>query len=164
VTKGEETGTLETVSRIVKTSQVVDDIIQYHHYKRRADNIENSVEDGDKDKDSGMFNEIGEANSGGEKKLPLYVEMTVSVLDRCVHFLPSKNREQKLLVLAIIQEGLLILERWENELLPIIHAVWSPFVSRFAETSDHLVINRSFSLLCTLAQTAKDFIRSRTLK
>jgi hypothetical protein len=161
---GKETGTLEPVPTILKTSQVVDHIIQYHHQKRQADDIKNSVEDSDKDKDSGICNESGEADCGGKKELPLYVEMVVSVLNRCVHFLPSKKREQKLLVLAIVQEGLLILEMWENELLPIVHAVWSPFVSRFAETSDHLVINRSFSLLCTLAQTAKDFIRSRTLK
>lgn len=161
---GKEVRTLELVPRIVKTSQVVNDIIQYHHYKRQSDDIKNSVEDNDKDEDSGICNESGEVNCVGEKKLPLFVEMTVSILKTCVHFLPSKNREQKLLVLAILQEGLLILKMWENELLPIVHAIWSPFVSRFAETSDHLLINRSFGLLCTLAQTAKDFIRSRTLK
>lgn len=162
--KRKELGTVELVPRLVKISQVVDDIIQYHHYRRQSDNIKNSVEDSDEDKDSEICDESGEVKCDGEKKLPLFVEMTVSVLNRCVHFLPSKNKEQKLLVLDILQEGLLILEMWENELLPIVHAIWSPFVSRFAETTDHLVINRSVSLLCTLARTAKDFIRSRTLK
>lgn len=161
---GKEMGTLELVPRIMQTSHVVNYIIQYHHYKKQSDDIKNSIKDNDKDKDSGVYNESGEVNCGGENKLPLFVEMTVSVLKTCVHFLPSKNREQKLLVLAILQEGLVILETWENELLPIVHAIWSPFVSRFAETSDHLLISRSFGLLCTLARTAKDFIRSRTLK
>jgi hypothetical protein len=159
-----EIETLELVERTVKTSQVVDAIIDYHCCKRRSEDFKNNVEGSDSDGDSEKCNESGEVNSDKEKKLPLFVEMTVSVLKRCIHFLPSKRREQKLLVLAILQEGLLILEAWENELLPIVHAIWSPFVNRFTETSDHLVVNRSFGLLCVLAQTAKDFIRSRTLK
>lgn len=162
---GKETETLAFVPRTMKTSQVVYDIIDYHCCKRQSENFKNSVEVNDKDIDSGVYNESDEVKCDGEKKkLPLFVEMTVSVLKRCIHFLPSKKREQKLLVLAILQEGLLILETWENELLPIVHAIWSPFVNRFAETSDHLLVNRSFGLLCILAQTAKDFIRSRTLK
>lgn len=157
-----EIGTLELVERTVKTSQVVDFIIDYHCCKRRSDDLKDNVEGSDSD--SEKCNESGDINNDREKKSPLFVEMTVSVLKRCIHFLPSKRREQKLLVLAILQEGLLILETWENELLPIVHAIWSPFVNRFTETSDHLVVNCSFGLLCVLAQTAKDFIRSRTLK
>lgn len=162
---GKETEKLEFVPKIMKTSQTaVDEIINYHSCKRQSENFKNNVEVDVEDTDSGAYNESDEGNCDGEKKLPLFVEMTVSVLKRCIHFLPSKNREQKLLVLAILQEGLLILEAWENELLPIVHAIWSPFVNRFAETTDHLLVNRSFGLLCVLAQTAKDFIRSRTLK
>ncbi|KDR09792.1 TELO2-interacting protein 1 homolog [Zootermopsis nevadensis] len=162
---GKETEKLEFVPKIMKTSQTtVDEIINYHSCKRQSENFKNNVEVDVEDTDSGAYNESDEKNCDGEKKLPLFVEMTVSVLKRCIHFLPSKNREQKLLVLAILQEGLLILEAWENELLPIVHAIWSPFVNRFAETTDHLLVNRSFGLLCVLAQTAKDFIRSRTLK
>lgn len=157
-----EVETLELVERTVKTSQVVNDIIDYHCCKRRSEDFTCNFDGSDSD--SEKCNESGEVNSEREKKLPLFVEMTVSVLKRCIHFLPSKRREQKLLVLAILQEGLLILETWENELLPIVHAVWSPFVNRFTETSDHLVVNCSFGLLCVLAKTAKDFIRSRTLK
>jgi hypothetical protein len=159
-----ETELLEFVPRTMKTSQVVNDIIDYHHCKKQSEVCNNNIEFNDKDIDSGMCNEHDEVNCDGEKKLPLFVEMTVSVLKRCIHFLPGKKREQKLLVLAILQEGLLILEKWENELLPIVHEIWSPFVNRFSEISDPLVVNRSFGLLCVLAQTAKDFIRSRTLK
>jgi hypothetical protein len=74
---GKEMGTLELAPRIVKTSQVVNDIIEYHHCKRQSDDIKNSVEDNDEDKDSGICNESGEVNCGEEKKLPLFVEMTV---------------------------------------------------------------------------------------
>jgi hypothetical protein len=161
---GEEMEKLHFVSGTVKTSQVVNYIIDYHRCKRQSQDFKDSVEVNDKSIDSGMYNESDEVNCDGKKKLPLFVEMTVSLLKRCIHFLPSRKKEQKLLVLAILQEGLLILESWENELLPVVHSIWSPFVNRFAETSDHLLVNRSFSLLCVLAQTAKDFIRSRTLK
>ena len=157
-----EAETLELVERTVKTSEVVNDIVDYHCLKRRSEDFKNDVDGSDSD--SERCSESGEVNTDREKKLPLFVEMTVSVLKRCIHFLPSKRREQKLLVLAILQEGLLILETWENELLPIVHAIWSPFVNRFTETSDYLVVNCSFGLLCILAKTAKDFIRSRTLK
>ncbi|XP_069692275.1 TELO2-interacting protein 1 homolog isoform X2 [Periplaneta americana] len=157
------------VSESCAASDIVDDLVEYHRCKRKVQDFSEGGDEGSESvpevPDSGDDMNCDTENSDEKKeKLPLHVELTVSVLKRCLHFLPTRKREQKLLVLSILKEGLHILEVWENELLPIVHAIWSPFVNRFAETSDPLVVNRSFALLCVMAQTAKDFIRARTLK
>lgn len=147
--------------------KMVDDLVEYHRCKRQVQDFTESddFQGSDSVPESGDGMNCDTDNLDEQKKkLPLHVELTVSVLKRCLHFLPTRKREQKILVLSILKEGLLILEAWENELLPIVHEIWSPFVNRFAEISDPLVVNRSFSLLCVMAQTAKDFIRARTLK
>lgn len=89
--------------------------------------------------------------------------MTVAITNRCLHFLPSKDVPITLLAIETLQESLLVLNDWEDELLPIVHQLWHPLVHRFRDPSP-IIINRAWGLLCTLAQVSKDFIRSRTLK
>lgn len=96
--------------------------------------------------------------------VPLHIKLIVAILNRSLNFLPSKDRTRKLLVLEILSNGLEIIRDWENELLPIVHKIWSPFVDRFKEFDDPVVINYSFLLLVTLARLSKDFLRSRTAK
>lgn len=81
-----------------------------------------------------------------------------------LHFLPSKDRNRKLLVLEILNRGVEVIKSWEDELLPIAHQIWSPLVGRFREYEDPLIINYSFQLLLTLARLTKEFIRLRTIK
>ncbi|XP_018569428.1 TELO2-interacting protein 1 homolog [Anoplophora glabripennis] len=95
---------------------------------------------------------------------PLHIKLTVAVLSRSLHFLPSKDKTKKLLALNILTEGLEILRDFEDELLPIVHQIWSPLVLRFKEFEDPLIINYSFLLLVTLARLSKDFIKMRTTK
>ncbi|XP_046603137.1 TELO2-interacting protein 1 homolog [Neodiprion virginianus] len=98
-----------------------------------------------------------------KRVIPLHIKMTVAIMNRCIHFLPSKDVAVKLLTIETLQEGLIILSDWENELLPIVHQLWHPLVHRFRDSSP-IIINRAWGLLCTLAKVSKDFIRSRTLK
>lgn len=95
---------------------------------------------------------------------PDYIKLGVEVLKRSLNFLPSKDRQRKLLVLDILIYGIKIISKWEDELLPIVHLIWSPLIGRFKEFSDPLIINRSFELLSVLASTSKDFIKARTSK
>ncbi|KAK4882166.1 hypothetical protein RN001_005485 [Aquatica leii] len=95
---------------------------------------------------------------------PPYITLTATLLKTALNFLPSKDKTCKLLVLDILNNGLEVIRDWENDLLPIVHQIWSPLVQRFKETSDSLIINRSFELLVTLARLSKDFIRFRTVK
>ncbi|CAG2063496.1 unnamed protein product, partial [Timema podura] len=80
-----------------------------------------------------------------------------------LHFLPSHDRNLQLLVISILTEGVQVLAVCQDQLLPIVHLVWSPLVGRFDPGSDPLIVKRSFELLCVLAQLARDFIRTRTL-
>ncbi|KAF5286602.1 hypothetical protein FQR65_LT12511 [Abscondita terminalis] len=105
-----------------------------------------------------------EVENEDKEKVPPYVTLTASLLKRSLNFLPSKDKTCKLLVLDILNNGLEVIRDWENDLLPIVHEIWSPLVQRFKETDDSLIINRSFELLATLARLSKDFIRFRTVK
>lgn len=89
--------------------------------------------------------------------------MIEDVLKRCLHFLPSKDIKQSLIAMLTLEEGLPILIKWENQLLPIVHQLWHPLVDRFQD-QNILVINRAWRLFCVLAHISKDFIRCRTLK
>ncbi|KAG5887572.1 hypothetical protein JTB14_009980 [Gonioctena quinquepunctata] len=95
---------------------------------------------------------------------PLHIKLTVDILKRSLHFLPSKDKSRKLLVLQILTNGLEIIRDWEDELLPIVHQIWSPLVQRFKEFNNPLIVNYSFQLLVTLARLSKEFIRMRTTK
>lgn len=62
-------------------------------------------------------------------------------------------------------DSLLILCDEENQLLPVVHKIWSPLVNRFKyDNKDSLILRRCFELLCIMAVTARDFITGRTLK
>ncbi|CAG9859979.1 unnamed protein product [Phyllotreta striolata] len=95
---------------------------------------------------------------------PLEIKLAVAILKRSLHFLPSKDKQRKLLVLEILADGLELIRDWEDELLPIIHLIWSPLVQRFKDYNDPVTINYSFQLLVTMARLSKEFIRMRTVK
>ncbi|CAG9825114.1 unnamed protein product [Phaedon cochleariae] len=113
-----------------------------------------------------LDNQIEESEGEEYKKPdpPLHVKLTVAILTRSLHFLPSKDKLKKLLVLEILTNGLEVIRDYEDELLPIVHQVWSPLVQRFKEFDEPLVINFSFQLLMTLARLSKEFILMRTTK
>ncbi|KAK5650814.1 hypothetical protein RI129_001843 [Pyrocoelia pectoralis] len=99
-----------------------------------------------------------------DKQRPPHITVMVDLLNRVLNFLPSKDKSRKLLALDILIDGLEVLRDWENDLLPLVHKIWGPFIGRFREVDEYLIINRSFELLVTLARLSKDFIRSRTVK
>ncbi|QQP57223.1 TELO2interacting protein 1 -like protein [Caligus rogercresseyi] len=49
----------------------------------------------------------------------------------------------------------------DDELLPLVHQIWQPLKLLF-ESNNIFVVDRAFSLLNTLALSAKDFIRRRS--
>lgn len=97
-------------------------------------------------------------------KLPLHVKITVEILKRSLNFLPSKDTNRKLLVLELLRNGVEIIRDFEDELLPIVHLIWSPLVDRFKEVDSPVILNNSFQLLVVLGRLSKDFIRNRTAK
>lgn len=102
--------------------------------------------------------------SDDKKEIPTHIKMVISVLKHTINFLPSNNLQEKLLSLDILKFGIVLIKDYEDELLPLVHQIWSPLVPRFKETAQPVVINRSFKLLATLAYVSEDFIRRRTMK
>lgn len=94
----------------------------------------------------------------------MHVELTALILKRSLHFLPSKTQARKLLVLEILEQGVELLKEYEDELLPVVHQIWSPLIQRFKEDNDPVIMRLSIRLVSTLARLAKDFIRMRVVK
>jgi len=46
----------------------------------------------------------------------------------------------------------------------MVHKIWSPLSTKFNNNTDDIVFREAFNVLTTMASTAKDFIRSRSLK
>lgn len=95
---------------------------------------------------------------------PLQVQLAALILKRSLHFLPSKQQSRQLLVLEILEKGIELLKEWENELLPVVHQIWSPLIQRFQDESDYLTMRNSVRLVATLARLSKEFIRMRVVK
>lgn len=102
-------------------------------------------------------------NEETPKPQPLYVKLTINILKRCIRYVSSKNRDDKLVSLDAICVGLNVIKLYENDLLPMVHAIWNPFVERVKD-NDPIILRRCFSLLHILAMYAKDFIYHRTAK
>lgn len=81
----------------------------------------------------------------------------------CLNFLPSNDIQVSLTAMQTLEIGLVMLNQWEDELLPIVHQLWHPLIDRFND-GNVIVINRAWQLLYVLARISNDFIRSRTLR
>ncbi|PSN37088.1 hypothetical protein C0J52_21168 [Blattella germanica] len=145
----------------LKHNEIVNDLVMYHNCKGYSEDFS----DYENVKETCNENtEIPSNTINSNVDASVHVNITVSILKECVNFIPTKKKELKLLVLSVLREGLLVLEENENQLLPVVHAMWSPFVDRFNEIQDPLIINQSFDLLCVLSKVSKDFIKARTVK
>lgn len=92
---------------------------------------------------------------------PIFIEFTLNILQRCIRYISSKSRDEKLVALEAVCVGLDIIKTYEDDLLPMVHAIWLPFVERVRD-NDSIILRRCFSVLHILAKYAKDFIYKRT--
>lgn len=95
--------------------------------------------------------------------LPQHIQITLTILKRCIKYLSLKSRLDKCLIIDSLTIGLEIIKHIEGELLPMIHSIWLPFVERLKET-DTIVLQKCFSLLIVLGRLGKDFLYKRTSK
>lgn len=98
-----------------------------------------------------------------EKLLPRHVEVIKSILQQVVKFINSSDERLQILSLECLTCGLPLLCKYEDELLPLVHKVWTPLVEKFRQRNA-LVLNRCFALFGVLANCAKDFITKRSLE
>lgn len=142
-------------------NSLVEYIKEQEKPKKESDDEDDENKEEEKEKKEADDEECAEEKP---KELPKHIQLTISIAESALNYLPSKDLEKKLIVLEILNESVLILADRENELLPLVHKIWSPLVMRFEQVVDPLVINRSFALLYNLSRLSKDFIRRRTLK
>lgn len=94
-----------------------------------------------------------------EPKIPLHIDITREVFKRCIHFQSSENEYVRMLTLDTVEVCISVLCDYENELHPLVHEFWSPFLKRFTED---MFISKAFNVLLIIANKCGDFIRSRT--
>lgn len=61
------------------------------------------------------------------------INVSMQVLEKCVHFLSSKSPWLRLLVLDTIDTGIQAISQSEDQLLPMIHRLWPSMVKRFTD-------------------------------
>ncbi|XP_050532254.1 TELO2-interacting protein 1 homolog [Daktulosphaira vitifoliae] len=139
--------------KVLQTSDCfIENILQYHRMMTMDFSSDNET----------WKNDIPSTNNEENKEpLPSYVQMVISIMKRVLNFLPLQHH---FVPLQILNEGLYVLSNYENQLLPIIHKIWSPLCTKFNEKSNDLVFREAFNLLNTMGILSKDFIRSRLLK
>lgn len=104
-----------------------------------------------------------ELDGKNNEELSPYMEITTQIMKRFIKYISTKSQMDKCIVLESIACGLDILKAKENQLLPVVHLIWKPFVERFKE-NDPIVLRRCFQLLMKLGEVSKDFIYQRTAK
>ncbi|XP_066599395.1 TELO2-interacting protein 1 homolog isoform X2 [Prorops nasuta] len=167
---------VESECKIVKEDPaecVIKSVLEYYEAKLISKNyMKDFDEEETKDlpKDSEFDEYEDKENKGNENyeedekpDRPIHIKMIEEILKRCLHYIPFKNEEISLLAMLTVQEGLPLLMKWEDQLLPIVHVLWHPLIERFHDKNP-LIINRAWQLLNVLGDVSKDFIRVRTLK
>ncbi|RWS10002.1 TELO2-interacting protein 1-like protein, partial [Dinothrombium tinctorium] len=104
-----------------------------------------------------------EASERAKSKLPIYASMILKILERCKHIISHPDVKIRLMTLDSIAYGMRVIRNFEEHLLPMAHQLWHPLVARFKD-NDVMIIMSAFTCLLAMAETCKDFVRSRTLK
>ncbi|XP_069608381.1 TELO2-interacting protein 1 homolog [Ranitomeya imitator] len=95
--------------------------------------------------------------------LPIHVQITKEVAEKCTHFLSHSDTQLRIQALDTLRVALIPLHSQENVLLPLAHKIWPCLVKRLLQ-DEPLVLLRAFQMLVSLAALCKDFIRQRVCK
>ena len=98
-----------------------------------------------------------------KKQLPHHLRLSVTILDRAAHYLPSPSSAVRVTVLTSIAHAVRALRFDQSSLLPQVHILWPSFVKRFGD-SGHLVAAKAVEVLHVLCQVCRDFLRKRVSK
>eukprot|EP00062_Callorhinchus_milii_P002858 gi/632939507/ref/XP_007910321.1/ PREDICTED: TELO2-interacting protein 1 homolog [Callorhinchus milii] len=136
--------------------------VEYQKQKRLAEGI---VDEADLENTAC---EIPEADNSDDcldvkKELSAHVQITKDVMERCIHLLSDKSIKLRIKVLDVLELCVTVLQSNENELLPMVHRVWSPLVQRLTN-DDPLVVLRAFKVLCKIGDACGKFLTSRISK
>lgn len=103
----------------------------------------------------------GEITDEKEPKPPLVI-LSINIIKRTIPYFGDKNQEIKLSALDCLTIGLDIIKDYEDDLLPIVHLIWEPFINQCIRDTSPVVLRYCIRLLSKLALYAKDFIYKRS--
>ncbi|XP_078092533.1 TELO2-interacting protein 1 homolog [Mustelus asterias] len=140
----------------------------FQKYQKQKHLAEGDIDDIDLDITEGeipdqLEPDISSYQPNVEKELPAHIQIVKDVMERCIHLLSDKSIKLRLKVLDVLELCVVVLQNHVNELLPMVHRLWSPLVQRLT-SDDPLVVLRAFKVLCKLADASGDFLRSRVSK
>lgn len=145
------------------------DNIEVDDYVDTSDEANEEHVDG-ADTQYGETDEAGETEETDENRvdvpeqeeIPTLVALTKNMMAHTIAFFASKDQQIKLAALKCLSIGLDIIKDHENELLPMVHQIWAPFVGQCIEDDNPVVLRYCVRLYLKLATYAKDFINSRS--
>ncbi|XP_078392720.1 TELO2-interacting protein 1 homolog isoform X2 [Cetorhinus maximus] len=139
----------------------------FQEYQKQKHLAEGDIKDIDLDKTGDIPDQLEPDISSDhpivKKELPAHIQIAKDVMERCIHLLSDKSVKLRLKVLDVLELCVVVLQCNVNELLPMVHRLWSPLVQKLT-SDDPLVILRAFKVLCKLADGSGDFLRSRVSK
>lgn len=110
--------------------------------------------------------QANEANTIDEHttQTPPHIQLTVNIVKQCIPQIASNNIDVKLMALECLTVGLDVIKHTENELLPIVHLIWDPFMQQYMRNKSPVVLRYCFRFLRQVARHAKEFIHQRSTK
>lgn len=127
--------------------------------------VKRQIELGEVDAGSVGAQEPGETKENDEVPKRDEIVLTERIIKHCIGLMTSNDLETKTLAIKTAARGLRLLRHDENLLLPMVHQIWPPLLSRLTQDySRNLEVNLcAFECLISVAIYSKDFIRRRTL-
>ncbi|XP_049775320.1 TELO2-interacting protein 1 homolog isoform X1 [Schistocerca cancellata] len=108
--------------------------------------------------------DYNDSSEDHQERLPPHVAAVREVLSRCLHTLPRSHAPRhQVISLETLTDGVHCLRTHSSTLLRLTHKIWEAMAPLF-RSPDPLVLARCFTLLCALAYTSGDFLRSRCIK
>ncbi|KPJ04347.1 TEL2-interacting protein 1-like [Papilio xuthus] len=161
----------KTISKETEIPNVLKDVLEFAKNQKEVEEMLHK-EDVDKKSAEEMYLEDVKNKEENEMDyddtvtkeaapLPRHVTVTMSILRRTINFMTSPRRDESVLALRVVRSGLVVLQEHEEQLLPLVHAAWSPLN---ATVTHPPVAMAALDLLVTMATLSKDFIRSRASK
>lgn len=97
------------------------------------------------------------------KIVPKEVEITKEILKVALKHISSKQQSEVLASMETLTWGIAVLQSNQDELLPVVHQIWTPLAKRFSD-ENAIILRNCFKMLLILSEAAKDFIHRRTVE
>ncbi|XP_064461327.1 TELO2-interacting protein 1 homolog [Ornithodoros turicata] len=149
--------------KVVSFTQFVE---EFHRHKVASRSIDDCHEEENINLNLDEPRDVEQAGCAEEEQkpeLPCHVKLLIQIMKRCIHLQSSADLWLHTTVYEIIKCGIPLLSDYEDELLPIVHQLWSPLIHRFSEDNLHLSF-KAFEALLSLVEASGSFIKQRTFR